>query len=88
MPVLNLCKPACEFEVCKRITFSNLKNSYVFLFVFTALASRCLEVVTLHIATFKSHFELRLPPKQYVLLGQFDQILKVRDYEMSQVVFI
>lgn len=41
-----------------------------------ALASRCLEVVTLHIATFKSHFELRLPPKQYVLLGQFDQILK------------
>ena len=54
----------------------------------TALASRCLEVVTLHIATFKSHFELRLPPKQYVLLGQFDQILKVRGYELSQMVVI
>ncbi|XP_046847632.1 vacuolar protein sorting-associated protein 54-like isoform X2 [Xenia sp. Carnegie-2017] len=44
-----------------------------------ALASRCLEVVTLHIALFKSHFELRLPPKHYVLLAQFDQILK--DYK-------
>lgn len=41
-----------------------------------ALAARCLEVVTIHIPVFKSHFEQRLPPKQYVLLSQFDQILK------------
>ena len=48
--------------------------SFVF---FTALAARCLEVVTIHIPVFKAHFEQRLPPKQYVLLSQFDQILKV-----------
>lgn len=41
-----------------------------------ALAARCLEVVTIHIPVFKAHFEERLPPKQYVLLSQFDQILK------------
>lgn len=41
-----------------------------------ALAARCLEVVTIHIPVFKAHFEQRLPPKQYVLLSQFDQILK------------
>ena len=43
----------------------------------SALAARCLEVVTIHIPVFKAHFEERLPPKQYVLLSQFDQILKV-----------
>lgn len=42
----------------------------------SALAARCLEVVTIHIPVFKAHFEERLPPKQYVLLSQFDQILK------------
>ncbi|XP_015776568.1 PREDICTED: vacuolar protein sorting-associated protein 54-like [Acropora digitifera] len=41
-----------------------------------ALAARCLEVITIHIPVFKAHFEQRLPPKQYVLLTQFDQILK------------
>ncbi|XP_068729722.1 vacuolar protein sorting-associated protein 54-like [Montipora capricornis] len=41
-----------------------------------ALAAQCLEVVTIHIPVFKGHFEQRLPPKQYVLLSQFDQILK------------
>ena len=46
-------------------------------FFSAALAARCLEVVTIHIPVFKSHFEQRLPPKQYVLLSQFDQILKV-----------
>ena len=46
-------------------------------FVLSALAARCLEVVTIHIPVFKAHFEERLPPKQYVLLSQFDQILKV-----------
>jgi len=46
---------------------------------FTALAARCLEVVTIHIPVFKAHFEQRLPPKQYVLLSQFDQILKVNN---------
>ena len=34
-------------------------------------------MVTIHIPVFKAHFEERLPPKQYVLLSQFDQILKV-----------
>ncbi|XP_048586401.1 vacuolar protein sorting-associated protein 54 [Nematostella vectensis] len=43
-----------------------------------ALASRCLEMMTIYIPVFKSHFEERLPPKQYILLSQFDQIL--RDY--------
>lgn len=49
----------------------------MWLFV-SALAARCLEVITIHIPVFKAHFEQRLPPKQYVLLTQFDQILKVR----------
>ena len=47
-----------------------------------ALATRCLEVIILHIPTFKEHFEERLPPKQYILLSQFDQILKVRPHEI------
>lgn len=36
-------------------------------------------MVTIHIPVFKAHFEQRLPPKQYVLLSQFDQILKVNN---------
>ncbi|XP_065066741.1 vacuolar protein sorting-associated protein 54-like isoform X1 [Rhopilema esculentum] len=40
------------------------------------LAAQCLEVIIIHIPIFKSHFEVRVPPKQYVLLSQFDQILK------------
>ena len=49
----------------------------------TALAARCLEVVTIHIPVFKAHFEQRLPPKQYVLLSQFDQILKVSMFSLN-----
>ncbi|XP_031550116.1 vacuolar protein sorting-associated protein 54-like [Actinia tenebrosa] len=48
-----------------------------------ALASRCLQVISIHIPVFKSHFEERLPPKQYVLLSQFDQIRK--DYDNHQL---
>ena len=31
----------------------------------------------MHIHIIKDHFEVRIPPKQYVLLAQFDRILKV-----------
>ena len=41
------------------------------------LVAQCLQVVILNINTIKNHFELRLTPKQYVMLTQFDQILKV-----------
>ena len=54
----------------------------MWLFV-SALAARCLEVITIHIPVFKAHFEQRLPPKQYVLLTQFDQILKVRGVDAT-----
>uniref|UniRef100_A0A7M5WYY1 Vacuolar protein sorting-associated protein 54 n=1 Tax=Clytia hemisphaerica TaxID=252671 RepID=A0A7M5WYY1_9CNID len=40
------------------------------------LVAQCLQVVILNINTIKNHFELRLTPKQYVMLTQFDQILK------------
>ena len=42
-----------------------------------ALVAQCLEVVIMHIHIIKNHFEVRIEPKQYVLLNQFDQILKV-----------
>ena len=42
------------------------------------LVAQCLEVIILHINTIKNHFELRLTPRQYVMLSQFDQILKVK----------
>ncbi|KXJ22313.1 Vacuolar protein sorting-associated protein 54 [Exaiptasia diaphana] len=48
-----------------------------------ALASRCLQVIALHLPVFKAHFEGRLPPKQYILLSQFDQIQK--DYTNHQL---
>ncbi|KAK3733355.1 hypothetical protein QZH41_013684 [Actinostola sp. cb2023] len=48
-----------------------------------ALASRCLQVIALHLPVFKTHFEQRLPPKQYILLSQFDQIQK--DYSNHQL---
>ncbi|XP_047133571.1 vacuolar protein sorting-associated protein 54 isoform X1 [Hydra vulgaris] len=41
-----------------------------------ALAAQCLEVVILHIHIVKNYFESRIPQKQFVLLSQFDQILK------------
>lgn len=41
------------------------------------LVAQSLQVVILNINTIKNHFELRLTPKQYVMLTQFDQILKV-----------
>lgn len=41
-----------------------------------ALVAQCLEVVILHIHIIKNHFEVRLEPKQFILLHQFDQILK------------
>lgn len=62
--------------VTRALVVMSLVKTCVSLF-FTALAARCLEVVTIHIPVFKAHFEQRLPPKQYVLLSQFDQILKV-----------
>ena len=59
------------------LTYGSIVFLFVLIFVLSALAARCLEVVTIHIPVFKAHFEERLPPKQYVLLSQFDQILKV-----------
>ena len=50
---------------------------------FVGFAAQCLEVVIIHIPIFKSHFEVRVPPKQYVLLSQFDQILKARNSSFS-----
>jgi len=41
-----------------------------------ALVAQCLEVIMLHIHVIKNHFEIRLSTKQFVLLTQFDQILK------------
>ena len=41
------------------------------------LVAQCLQVVILNMNTIKNHFELRLTPKQYVMLSQFDQILRV-----------
>lgn len=40
------------------------------------LVAQSLQVVILNIPVMKNHFELRLTPKQYVMLSQFDQILK------------
>lgn len=40
------------------------------------LVAQCLEVVIRHIHIIKNHFEVRIALRQFVLLSQFDQILK------------
>ena len=42
-----------------------------------ALTSRCLQLVALYIPIVKDFFTQRLPPKQQVLLKNFDKIYKV-----------
>jgi len=44
---------------------------------FTALSSRCLQLIVHYIPIIRAHFEARLQPKQFSMLRHFDHITKV-----------
>lgn len=55
-----------------------LCNNYVIsLPGFTALSSRCLQLIVHYIPIIRAHFEARLQPKQFSMLRHFDHITKV-----------
>ena len=50
---------------------------YAFLISFSALASRCLQLIVLYMPLVRQHFTERLVNKNVNMLKHFDQIMKV-----------
>ncbi|XP_018411143.1 PREDICTED: vacuolar protein sorting-associated protein 54 isoform X1 [Nanorana parkeri] len=50
-----------------------------------ALSSRCLQLLVHYIPIIRAHFEVRLQPKQYSLLRQFDHIIKDYNDHIAEI---